>query len=100
MVPAAFVPLETLPLTTSGKVDRRALPTLNQASIHPPSIPTTPLTSSESTLIDIWQELLRLKRVNVHDNFFELGGHSLLATQMTSRIRDAFGLELPLKKVF
>lgn len=100
MVPSAFVPLETLPLTSNGKVDRRALPTVNEDSIHSSSTTIAPSTQIESTLIDIWKELLRLKHVNVHDNFFELGGHSLLATQMTSRVRDAFGLELPLKSVF
>ena len=99
MVPSAFVPLETLPLTSNGKVDRRALP-INEDSIHSSSTTIAPLTPTESTLIDIWKELLRLKQVNTHDNFFELGGHSLLATQMTSRVRDAFGLELPLKSVF
>ncbi|HEY9604551.1 MAG TPA: amino acid adenylation domain-containing protein [Allocoleopsis sp.] len=100
MVPSAFVPLETLPLTANGKVDRRALPTLNQDSIYSSSSTNAPLTPTESTLIEIWKELLRLKQVNPHDNFFELGGHSLLATQMISRIRDAFELELPLKSVF
>jgi amino acid adenylation domain-containing protein len=105
MVPSAFVPLETLPLTVNGKVDRRALPTLSDASQSASTAVSSntvsaPATQTELTLIDIWQELLRLKQVTVHDNFFELGGHSLLATQMTSRIRDAFGLELPLQSVF
>ncbi len=107
MVPSTFVPLETLPLSANGKVDRRALP-ISEDSIHSSgttisarnSAATTPLTQTESTLIDIWRELLRLKQVNIHDNFFELGGHSLLATQITSRVRDVFGLELPLKSVF
>ncbi|MBD2076663.1 amino acid adenylation domain-containing protein [Phormidium sp. FACHB-592] len=105
MVPSAFVPLETLPLTVNGKVNRRALPTLSDAlpsasTALSASTTIAPSTQTESTLIDIWQELLRLKQVTVHDNFFELGGHSLLATQMTSRVRDAFGLELPLQSVF
>ena len=99
MVPSAFVPLATLPLTSNGKVDRRALP-INEDSIPSSSTTSAPLTPTESTLIDIWKELLRLQQVNTHDNFFEMGGHSLLATQMTSRVRDAFGLELPLKSVF
>lgn len=105
MLPAAFVPLARLPLTVNGKVDRVGL--LAQAerdrlSLHQTAIcPTSaPLTATETTLIEIWQDLLRLKPVQIHDNFFELGGHSLLATQMTSRVRDAFGLELPLKSVF
>ncbi len=100
MVPSAFVPLATLPLNSSGKVDRRTLPPLDHA--HHSDLPSAnaPQTSTETTLIEIWQELLQLKQVNRHDNFFELGGHSLLATQMTSRIRDTFELELPLKNVF
>ncbi|NJO78944.1 MAG: hypothetical protein HC827_10755 [Cyanobacteria bacterium RM1_2_2] len=60
----------------------------------------TEKTPTEGTLLDIWRELLRLKRVNIHHNFFELGGHSLLATQMASRVRDAFGVEIPLRSVF
>jgi amino acid adenylation domain-containing protein len=108
MLPAAFVPMETLPLTSSGKVDRiqiaeqahDTLSSLRDNSIHTSETTNTPLTTIETTLIEIWQELLRLKQVDIHDNFFELGGHSLLATQMTSRVRDAFGLELPLKNVF
>ncbi|MBW4524588.1 MAG: amino acid adenylation domain-containing protein [Phormidium tanganyikae FI6-MK23] len=102
MIPFAFVPLETLPLTANGKIDRRALPLFSEDAIpaiaQSPSRDTT--TSTEITLLEIWKDLLRLKQVTIHDNFFELGGHSLLATQMTSRVRDAFGLELPLKNVF
>nr|MBA3921750.1 non-ribosomal peptide synthetase [Nostocaceae cyanobacterium] len=104
MVPSTFVPLE-IPLTANGKVDYLALPISEDListtiSAEGNSAGTAPLTQTESTLIDIWQELLRLKQVNIHDNFFELGGHSLLATQITSRVRDVFGLELPLKSVF
>ncbi|NJL40959.1 MAG: hypothetical protein HC899_32665 [Leptolyngbyaceae cyanobacterium SM1_4_3] len=100
MVPSVFVPLAALPLTASGKGDRRALPPINDDSTHSLSITNISSTPIEFTLIEIWKELLQLKQVSVHDNFFELGGHSLLATQMTSRVRDAFGLELPLKNVF
>lgn len=100
MVPAAFVPLATLPLNSSGKVDRRALPPLDHTHSSTSPAANAPQTSTETALIEIWQELLQLKPVNRHDNFFELGGHSLLATQMTSRIRDTFELELPLKNVF
>lgn len=105
MVPSAFVPLAKLPLTVNGKVDRVRIAAQSNDDLlaltpTPASSTITPLTSTEVTLINIWKDLLRLKRVDVHDNFFELGGHSLLATQMTSRIRDAFGVELPLKQIF
>lgn len=105
MVPSASLPLATLPLTVNGKVDRVSL--VKQSSWELlalngtlSSSATAALTPTEVALIDIWQDLLRLKQVHIHDNFFELGGHSLLATQMTSRIRDAFEVELPLKSVF
>lgn len=100
MVPSAFVPLATLPLNSSGKVDRHALPLLNDMHSSDSYAAIAPQTSTETALIEIWQELLQLQHVNRHDNFFEVGGHSLLATQMTSRIRDTFKLELPLKNIF
>jgi acyl carrier protein len=59
-----------------------------------------PQTSIEEVLVKIWVEVLGIKRVGIRDNFFELGGHSLLATQLVSRVRDALGVELPLRRVF
>lgn len=99
MVPAAWVPLESLPLTVNRKVDRRALPILDPVNAAPTRY-VAPRSPIEVRLVGIWTELLRLKRVGVEDNFFELGGHSLLATQMASRIRDSFGIEVPLRSVF
>ncbi len=99
MVPSAFVTLETLPLTANGKVDRRALPVPDRAKALAGAY-VAPRSPVEETLVGIWAELLRLKQVGIHDNFFELGGHSLLATQMVSRVRDAFGVELPLRSLF
>lgn len=60
----------------------------------------TPRTSVEQVLVKIWTEVLGRHQIGIHDNFFELGGHSLLATQLTSRVRDAFGVELPLRSLF
>jgi len=99
MVPSAFVVLESLPLTASGKVNRRALPVPDcvQPLAEGHVAPRSPV---EVTLVEIWAELLRLKQVSIHDNFFELGGHSLLATQMASRVRDACGVEVPLHSLF
>lgn len=97
MVPAAFVVLEKLPLTPNGKVNRRALPAADWVKQWGGAAPSSPI---EEKLVSIWADLLGLKRVGIHDNFFHLGGHSLLATQLTSRVRDAFGVELPLRNVF
>jgi acyl carrier protein len=100
MVPAAFVPLDTLPLTSNGKVDRKALPVpeSNRAVLNESS--AAPSTPTEMALAEIWRDVLRVERVGVRDNFFELGGHSLLMTQVISRVRDAFQTELPMRTFF
>ena len=100
MLPAAFVILDALPLTTNGKVDRKALPSPNLIAVKEIIPIVAPTTSLEASLVEIWTQLLGRKQVGIHDNFFELGGHSLLATQLVSRIRDRLQLELPLRNVF
>ena len=100
MIPAALVVLEKIPLTTNGKVNRRALPALSWGGNEIVSAIALPTSSTEQKLANIWTDLLGLKTVGIRDNFFQLGGHSLLATQLTSRIRDTFNVELPLQKVF
>ena len=100
MVPSAFVVLETLPLSANGKVNRRALPAPDTRSIDLAGAYVEPRSPIEAELALLWTELLGLKRVGIHDNFFALGGHSLLATQLTSRIRDRLGIELPLRHLF
>ena len=98
MVPAHFVKLEALPLTPNGKVDKRALPEPDVSLAMAQYV--APRNSAEQTLSVIWAEVLNLSQVGVHDHFFALGGHSLLATQLVSRIRAAFGAEMPLRAVF
>jgi len=100
MVPAAFVVLQTLPLTPNGKVDRQGLPSPGEFQSGEINAEATPRSPLEATLAGLWSELLGLPRVGIHDNFFELGGHSLLATQLTSRVRDVLGIELPLRNLF
>jgi len=104
-IPAALIVLDNIPLTTNGKVNRRALPAPNwgQNAIAQSTAPSTilqPTSPIEQKLANIWADLLGLKNVGIDDNFFQLGGHSLLATQLTSRIRDTFNVELPLQKIF
>jgi amino acid adenylation domain-containing protein len=96
MVPTRFVVLDALPLTPSGKVDRRALPEPTDEPVAEYVGPRTPL---EEALAAIWQDLLGVERVGVHDDFFALGGHSLLATQAVMRIRSAIG-DVPLHSLF
>ncbi|MBE9229223.1 amino acid adenylation domain-containing protein, partial [Phormidium sp. LEGE 05292] len=98
MVPSAFVILEVLPLTPSGKLDRRALRAPDfQTQQDKYQAPRTPI---EEILTHLWGQILKINQVGIHDNFFELGGHSLLATQLMSRIRSHFQVELPLRSLF
>ena len=86
-----------MPLTPNGKLDRRALPSpVSQEE----RTYTAPRTAAEKTMAQLWAEILELPQVGVDDNFFDLGGHSLLAMQLISRVRQDFGVELPLRRLF
>jgi amino acid adenylation domain-containing protein len=103
MIPAAFVELDALPLTPSGKIDRKAFqaPVDSRARLlHLKTEYVAPRNPTEELLGHVWGEILDIKDVGVHDNFFDLGGHSLLATQMFSRLRSLFHVEPPLRAVF
>ena len=98
MVPAAYVSLAELPHTPSGKTDRKALPKPEfDVDEHEYAGPRNTV---EEVICGIWAETLNHKRVGIHDNFFELGGQSLLAMQVISRLRNVFGVELPLRALF
>ena len=99
MVPAAYVRLERIPLTANGKLDRKALPT-PEGEVYAVRGYEAPQGETETRLVGIWADLLKVGRVGRHDNFFELGGHSLLAMQLTARIRRVFEVELPVRSVF
>ena len=100
MQPSSFVILETLPLTPSGKIDRKALPAPIQNLAELEKTFVAARTPIEELLAGIWAEVLRLERICIYDNFFELGGHSLLGAQIISLIRNNLQRELPLKKLF
>jgi amino acid adenylation domain-containing protein len=98
MIPAVMVVMEALPLTPSGKVDRKTLAVREIAVARKEYV--APRNEIEAALANICGELLGVERVGIEENFFELGGHSLLATKLISRIRDQFHLELPLRVLF
>lgn len=98
MIPSRFVVLKTMPLSTNGKLDRRALAQIQSEE---------PLSSAmdargneiESRLMVVWRELLRQPEFGIHDDFFDLGGHSFMAVRLLSRIEDEFGIRLPLSAI-
>ncbi|MEM1319018.1 MAG: amino acid adenylation domain-containing protein [Bacteroidota bacterium] len=98
MVPAQFVELNALPLSATGKVDKKMLP--EPPSIFTPQQYFAPRTAIEKKLANIWQDLLELEKPSLSDHFFEVGGHSLLAMRMVAAIRQEFDIELPVKLIF
>jgi hypothetical protein len=97
MVPALFMVLETLPLNTNGKVDRKALPEPERASARAYEPPQG---AREEALAAIWAEVLGVQRVGRHDNFFELGGHSLMSVQVVARVQGAMHADLTVSDIF
>ena len=101
LVPSAFVAVDALPRTPSGKVDRRALA---RREVHGAALPEPgfepPRTPVEEQVAAVWSEVLGRPRIGAHDDFFALGGHSLTALQVATRLREAFGVEVPLRRLF
>jgi amino acid adenylation domain-containing protein len=100
MLPSAFVFVDSMPLTDTGKIDRSALPAPEEARPELAQKFVAPRSALEQVLAGIFAEILKVERVGIQDNFFELGGHSLLATRVTSRIRQLLSVNLPLRKLF
>jgi len=100
MVPFAIRQLERMPLTPSGKLDRKALPAIGGGGGDVPNAFIAPRNGVEEALARIWSEVLGVARVGATDDLFDLGGHSLLATQILHRIRDLFDVDLPLRGLF
>ncbi|MBV8464380.1 MAG: amino acid adenylation domain-containing protein, partial [Burkholderiales bacterium] len=99
MLPSAYVRLDALPLTSNGKLDRRALPQPDGASSASREY-EAPRGPVEEAVAQVWRDLLKVDRIGRGDHFFQLGGHSLMAVQLTSRLRDAIGIELALRDLF
>ena len=100
MIPGAFVVLESLPLTPNGKIDRRVLPETESGRAKAEQEMVQPRTPIEEVLRGSGAPVLRLEEIGVEEDFFDLGGHSLLATQVMSRVREAFGVEVALRRLF
>lgn len=99
MIPQHVVALETMPLTPNGKVNRKALPSTELGNLSVDDY-VAPVTDIQVKLAALWADLLRVGRVGIRNGFFALGGHSMLAVRMLNRLRETFGVEIPLRTVF
>ncbi len=100
MTPAAMVPMAKMPVTASGKIDRKKLPRPEAFDAVGARAYTPPAQGVEQAVAEIWQEALSVKRVGVNDNFFELGGNSLLIVRLQDRLQKRFGVELTMPEMF
>lgn len=99
MVPSAFIEIEQIPLTPNGKINRKVLPAPEAKHLECETY-SPPRDELEEGLCQILASVLRIERVGINDHFFEIGGHSLLATQVTSKIAEQYGVELPVRAIF
>jgi len=100
MVPGYFVQLEAMPLSSTGKVDRKKLPGVTGLAMASSAEYVAPRNETETKLVQIWQEVLGHDKIGVKDNFFELGGHSLNVTQVISRISNVFDVKINIQNIF
>ena len=100
MIPATFIPVEAMPQTPSGKIDRRALPAPDSQRPQLEQTYVAPQSESECLLASIWSQLLKLDKIGIHDNFFELGGNSLLSLQVVEQVQQKLEIDLPVVKLF
>jgi len=99
MVPTAYVLLDALPMTSNGKLDRRALPSPDVDAL-PQQVYVAPRTEVETQLCAFWEQLLGVTPIGIRHNFFQIGGDSLRAVQLMARVRDRFAVEIPLRSLF
>ena len=100
MIPAQFVPIEHFPLTSSGKVNYRALPLPVSDSLEHKADIIQPHDQIERKMLNLWEEVLEQSPISIQDNFFDIGGHSLLAIQLFTRIEREFGQRVPIISIF
>ncbi|CAL2107141.1 hypothetical protein T190115A13A_320001 [Tenacibaculum sp. 190524A02b] len=99
MIPTLWIELETMPLTSNGKIARKSLPSPEGIEMSSKEY-MAPRNETEEKLVAVWQELLGIERIGIYDNFFELGGHSLLATRLVSMIRKELEIEIAIQDIF
>lgn len=99
MIPDFFVELEQMPLTSNGKVDKKALPEPDIRALQR-TLYVAPVTETEQQLADCWQKLFGISKIGIEDNFFEMGGNSLLAQKLVSALKNDYNLEVPITQLY
>jgi amino acid adenylation domain-containing protein len=97
MVPSWVIPLEALPITSNGKLDRKALPSPAQAQVG--SAYEAPVTDLQRALVKVWEEVLKRAPIGINDNFFDIGGHSLLAVSLVTKLKSTLQVTVPLSRI-
>ena len=100
MVPAVYVPLEKMPMTPNGKIDRKALPAPEGSRVKGEGTFVAPTGNVEQQVAAIWKDILHVEQIGVDDNFFDFGGHSLQVVQVQNRLRETIGVDVPVLKLF
>ncbi|MEA5505981.1 amino acid adenylation domain-containing protein [Halotia wernerae UHCC 0503] len=100
MMPSNFIQLKALPLSSNGKIDRKALPAPDKIRPELEVDYTPPQNEVERIIAQIWQEILQIEKVGIYDNFFDLGGHSLLIIKLTSKLQSVFNRTIPVTDIF
>ncbi|MFN2230713.1 MAG: amino acid adenylation domain-containing protein, partial [Anaerolineae bacterium] len=100
MIPATWASVDALPLTPNGKLDRRALAELEQAHVDETHSIVLPRDALERQMVEIWEQVLEVRRIGVRDSFFELGGHSLLAVRLFAQVEQRMKIKLPVATLF
>ncbi|MGG8495336.1 amino acid adenylation domain-containing protein [Tenacibaculum sp. TC6] len=100
MIPHYYVREERMPITPNGKVNKKALSDPKKTKIEDEKAIILPRNNDEEKMLNIWKDILNVEEISIFDNFFEIGGHSLKASQLAARIRQAFGVRLPLREIF
>jgi acyl-CoA synthetase (AMP-forming)/AMP-acid ligase II len=100
MVPHRFIPIQSVPLTANGKIDRASLKANDTARPTEPAAAAAPATPRHQVIAEVWKDVLQVPSVGIHDNFFELGGHSLLMARVRTRLESLFACSIPMASMF
>jgi acyl carrier protein len=100
MIPTTFVSIDKMPITSNGKLDRKALPAPDMAAERSTKEVARPETPTQVRLAALWEPLLKVNNVGIHESFFDLGGHSILAARLMAQIRSSFGVQLAFHNIF